>query len=157
MHLYRQSCDLFVTASDERLSKLEVFLIHSVSSQINEQSCQIFRGTTYQNGGKCTKWPQNIPNGHNIYQMAIAFTNWTQNRPNGHTLYQHLPLQDPPKYTQFGIYSLKINHLATLSCLVDRQIHLLISIVFCDHALVDRCVPCVLSTHCMYICTYIHV
>jgi hypothetical protein len=27
---------------------------------------------------------------------------------------QHLPLQDPPKFTQIWIFVLKINHLATL-------------------------------------------
>jgi hypothetical protein len=41
------------------------------------QGCQIFLGTTYQNGEKCTKlpkytkWTQNIPNGHKIYLMAV--------------------------------------------------------------------------------------
>jgi hypothetical protein len=29
-------------------------------------------------------------------------------------MYQHLPLQDPPKFTQNGIFGLKIYHLATL-------------------------------------------
>jgi hypothetical protein len=32
------------------------------------QGCQIFLGTTYQNGKKYTKSPQNIPNGPKIYQ-----------------------------------------------------------------------------------------
>jgi hypothetical protein len=35
------------------------------------QGCQIFHGTIYQNGEKYTKLPQNIPNGHKIYQMAV--------------------------------------------------------------------------------------
>jgi hypothetical protein len=45
---------------------------------------------------KCNKCPSNIPNGHKIYQ--------------------HLPIykQGPPKFTQYGISGLKINHLATL-------------------------------------------
>jgi hypothetical protein len=30
-------------------------------------------------------------------------------------LYQHLPLQDPPKFTQIGSFYLKICHLATLT------------------------------------------
>jgi hypothetical protein len=38
---------------------------------------------------KCTKWPQNIPNGNKIDQMAIKGAN--------------IPLQDPPKFTQIGI------------------------------------------------------
>jgi hypothetical protein len=29
-----------------------------------KQGCQIFLGPWYQNGGKCTKWTQNVPNGH---------------------------------------------------------------------------------------------
>jgi hypothetical protein len=29
-------------------------------------------------------------------------------------VYQHLPLQDPPKFTQIGILGLKIYHLASL-------------------------------------------
>jgi DNA topoisomerase IB len=28
--------------------------------------------------------------------------------------YQHLPLQDPPKFTQIWIFGLKTNHLAAL-------------------------------------------
>jgi hypothetical protein len=35
------------------------------------QGCQIFIGPKYQNGGKYTKFPQNIPNGHKIFPMAI--------------------------------------------------------------------------------------
>jgi hypothetical protein len=35
--------------------------------------------------------------------------------PNGHKIYQHLPLQDPPKFTQIGIFGLKKKHLATQS------------------------------------------
>jgi hypothetical protein len=58
-----------------------------------EQGCQIFLGTTYQNGTKYTKWPQNIPNGRKMY---------LHNPPN------------PPKFTKIGIFVLKTNHLATL-------------------------------------------
>jgi hypothetical protein len=36
------------------------------------------------------------------------------NRPNGKMIYQHLPLKDPTKFTQIGIFGLKIYHLATL-------------------------------------------
>jgi hypothetical protein len=45
--------------------------------------------------------------------MATNYTKWSQNRPNGHKMYQHLPLQEPPKFTQLVIFGLKINHLAT--------------------------------------------
>jgi hypothetical protein len=30
-------------------------------------------------------------------------------------MYQHFPFQGPPKFTQIGIFGLKINHLATLA------------------------------------------
>jgi hypothetical protein len=68
------------------------------------QGCQIFLGTTYQNGGKYTKWPQNIPNGHYIIPI----------RPIGNKIYQHFPLQDPTKITEIGIFGLETNHLANL-------------------------------------------
>jgi hypothetical protein len=35
-------------------------------------------------------------------------------RPNSNKIDQHLPPQDPPKFTQIGISGLKICHLATL-------------------------------------------
>jgi hypothetical protein len=49
-----------------------------------------------------------------MYQIAIKYTKWRENWPNGYTIYHHLPLQDPPKFTQVGIFGLKIYHLATL-------------------------------------------
>jgi hypothetical protein len=56
--------------------------------------CHIFLGTTYQKGKNLPNnhkiCHQNMPNGSKIYQMAIK-------------IYQHLPLQDPPKFTQTGI------------------------------------------------------
>jgi hypothetical protein len=36
------------------------------------------------------------------------------NRPNGCKANQLFPLQDLPKFTQIGIFGLKIYHLATL-------------------------------------------
>jgi hypothetical protein len=30
---------------------------------------------------------------------------------------KHFPFQDPPKYTQIGIFGLKVNHLAILHCM----------------------------------------
>jgi hypothetical protein len=63
---------------------------------------------------KYTKWPQNIPNSHKIYQMATTFTKWPYFIPNGHKIYQHFPHKDPLKFTQIVIFGLKIYHLATL-------------------------------------------
>jgi hypothetical protein len=63
--------------------------------------CQIFLGTTYQNGKnivpiyqmsiKYSKCPQTIPNGCKIDQMSIKYN-------------QHLTLQYPPKITQIWIF-----------------------------------------------------
>jgi hypothetical protein len=51
---------------------------------------------------KYTQWPENTPIGYNL------------GRPNGNKMYQHLPMQDPPKFTQIGIFGLKRCPLATL-------------------------------------------
>jgi uncharacterized protein YpbB len=99
-----------------------------------DQGCQILLVQTLQNGKIYTKWPQNIPNDHKIYQMyknytkrpqnipnvqklyqtTIMYTKWLLNIPNGHKIYLHFPFQGPPKLTQIGTFGLKINHLATL-------------------------------------------
>jgi hypothetical protein len=44
---------------------------------------------------------KNIPNDHQLYRLAVKYT-------NGHKIYQHLPLPDPPKFTQNGTFGLKI-------------------------------------------------
>jgi hypothetical protein len=46
--------------------------------------------------------------------MVTKYAKWPKNIPKGHRTYQHFPWQDPPKFTQVGIFGLKINHLATL-------------------------------------------
>jgi hypothetical protein len=73
------------------------------SSSAAVQGCQIFLGTTYQNG-KNTKLPPNVPNGHKIYQSAV-------NIPNGRKIFEHRSLS-----TQNGIFGLKMYHLATPRC-----------------------------------------
>jgi hypothetical protein len=72
-----------------------------------EQGCQIFLGTTFQKGKKYTKLPK-------IYQIAIKYAKWPERMSNGRKIYQHLPLQDPQKFTRIGIFGLKIDHPATL-------------------------------------------
>jgi hypothetical protein len=52
-----------------------------------------------------TKTGKNVPNELKIYQMAV---NRTQRSLN-------IPLQDPPKFTQIGIFGFKTSHLATLT------------------------------------------
>jgi hypothetical protein len=61
-----------------------------------------------------TKTVQNIANDRTFYQMSTKYARCRQFRPNHHKIYQHLPLLDPPKFTQFGILVWKICHLATL-------------------------------------------
>jgi hypothetical protein len=46
--------------------------------------------------------------------MAIRYTKWQLHRPNGHKICQHLSLRDTTKFTQNGIFGVKIYHLATL-------------------------------------------
>jgi hypothetical protein len=53
---------------------------------------------------KHSKNGKNIPNNHEISQMATKYTKWLKNRPKCHNLSKHLPLQDPPKFTQIGIF-----------------------------------------------------
>jgi hypothetical protein len=50
-----------------------------------------------------------------MYQVAIKYTKSKQNRSKGHKVCTHLPFQDSPKFTQSGIFGLKIYHLATLA------------------------------------------
>jgi hypothetical protein len=60
---------------------------------VPRQGCQIFHGTTYQNGEKYTKRPQNVPNGHmicilkgcQIFQMVIKYTNILYSETLQHT------------------------------------------------------------------------
>jgi hypothetical protein len=46
--------------------------------------------------------------------MAIRFAKWLSNIPQGLKSYRHFPIEGPPKNDQFGIFGLKIYHLATL-------------------------------------------
>jgi Leu/Phe-tRNA-protein transferase len=46
--------------------------------------------------------------------MAIQYTQQPQDSPNSHERYQHFIFLGPPKFTQIGIFCLKIHHLATL-------------------------------------------
>jgi hypothetical protein len=84
-----------------------------INTPSSNQGCQIFLGTTYQNEGK-------KPINDNIYQMATKHTNGRKIYQTGRKIDQHLPLQDPPKFTQIGIFGL---NLATLFQRVQMQIH----------------------------------
>jgi hypothetical protein len=84
------------------------------------QGCQIFLDTIYQNGGKYTICIDTLlPNGHNRYQSAIICTYVYVHILNGQRIQQPFPFQGPPKFTQIGIYGLKICLLATLQHIVS--------------------------------------
>jgi hypothetical protein len=59
------------------------------------------------------------------------YTKRPQNRPNCHKIYQHIQFQGPPKFSQIGIFGLKIDHLATL-----------LTRMFLKHILTFLCRPC---------------
>jgi hypothetical protein len=71
------------------------------------QGCQILLDIIYQNRGKYTKSPLH-------YHMAIKCTKLSWYIPNGHRIYQPFAFQGPPKFSQIGIFGMKIYHLATL-------------------------------------------
>jgi hypothetical protein len=60
-----------------------------------EQGCQIFLGPNIPKREKYTKWLQNIPSGHYLYQMAVTISIlrpskfypnrefWFENKPSG--------------------------------------------------------------------------
>jgi hypothetical protein len=70
------------------------------------QGCQIFLGTKYQNRKKYN-------------QITIKYNKRPLTGPSAHKIYQHLPLQDPKKFTQIWIFGLKTNHLATLLATIN--------------------------------------
>jgi hypothetical protein len=69
---------------------------------------RFFMTRTSQNGEKYTKLSQH-------YQMVINYNKWPNNIPNGHKIYQPFPFLGFPKFTQIGIFGLKIYHLARVA------------------------------------------
>jgi hypothetical protein len=88
------------------------FFITFVVGTCVHQGCQIFLGTKYPNGGKYTKWPQNIPNGHKIFPMAAKID---QTIIKYSKIFHYKTLQNLPK---LGFLVWKTNHLATLVYIV---------------------------------------
>jgi hypothetical protein len=43
------------------------------------QGCQIFLGPNIPKCKKYTKWPQTLPKGHKLYQMAVRYSKWSWN------------------------------------------------------------------------------
>jgi hypothetical protein len=52
-------------------------------NQCESQGCQIFLGTTYQNGEKYTKLPQNTPTATFARPSKIYPNFWPENMPSG--------------------------------------------------------------------------
>jgi hypothetical protein len=48
-----------------------------------------------------------------LYQTAKNYTKRPWTIPNGHKTHQHCLFQGLTKFTQIGIFGIKINHLAT--------------------------------------------
>jgi hypothetical protein len=86
------------------------------------QGCQIFLGTTYQNRENIPKQPQNIPNGHKIYAIAvkyvdqvdIEFTNiffiarQSKISPNWDFWFENIPSGNPGASHEFGQIFIRI-------------------------------------------------
>jgi hypothetical protein len=53
--------------------------------------------------------------------MATKYTKWPWNGPNGHKIYQHFQLQDPPRFSQIGIFGLKTNKSGNPGCKPNVQ------------------------------------
>jgi hypothetical protein len=47
--------------------------------------------------------------------MPTKYTKWSQHIPNGRKIDQHLPLQDPPKFTHIGVFGFKISKMFILT------------------------------------------
>jgi hypothetical protein len=43
---------------------------------LNESVALKKTGTRYPYRKKCTKWTQNVPNGHKISQMSVKYSEW---------------------------------------------------------------------------------
>jgi hypothetical protein len=68
-----------------------------------------------------TKTGKNIPNYHELYQVAIKYNKRPYNGPSVHKINQNLPLQNPPKFPQIWVFGLKTNHLATLMSTIKSE------------------------------------
>jgi hypothetical protein len=85
--------------------------------EMSTRVARFFLVQTYQNGRSIPKYHKlyqtalhilGIPNSHKLYQRAVK-------------IYQHFIFQGPPKYTQIGIFGLKVNRLATLMSTCDQR------------------------------------
>jgi hypothetical protein len=56
--------------------------------------------------------------------MVIKYSKYPKNIPNGHQIYQHFPIWGPEKFSKIGIVGLKTNHLATLVHSITKKFQL---------------------------------
>jgi hypothetical protein len=88
----------------KKLSLLHNPILHT---QCTKQGCQIFLGPNIPTRKKYTRWPQTISRFHKLYQMDVKYSKWSKALATFSFLRSS-------KFTKIGIFSLKINHLATL-------------------------------------------
>jgi hypothetical protein len=103
--LQQKNWDFFRRRST-RWKVLPLFSLLAVSITI--QSCQIFLDRMYQNRGKYTNMP--LKKSLEIYQMAVICIFQMAIKCTN----MYFPFHGPPKFTQIGIFVLKMYHLATL-------------------------------------------
>jgi hypothetical protein len=96
---------VFTALHDDR-SALEVGRSEKTFLKTKDRVARFFSIQNTKTAGKHTKRPQKLLIGNKIYQMALMCFKWPK-------IYEHFPFSTP-KYTQIGIFGMKIYHLATL-------------------------------------------
>jgi hypothetical protein len=82
-----------------------LFIVHLFCDDVRRLGSRVARLFLVKN----TQTGENIPNYHELYKMSIKYNNRPKNgQVSIKYRYQHLPLQVPPKFTQIGIFGLKI-------------------------------------------------
>jgi hypothetical protein len=94
-NLFRNLDTVYVSAGDVVANLLCFFACH--------QDCQIFSR-------------HNIPKWEQIIQNDQKYITWPQNLPNDNKMHQHLPLPDPPKFTQIWELGLKTKNAIWQPC-----------------------------------------
>jgi hypothetical protein len=83
--------------------------------QLQREGNRVTRDTVYRNGGKIYQITPKLPNGHNIYQMAITYTKWPKCILNGKKCTNIFHLKALQNLHKLGFWvSECVYHLATL-------------------------------------------
>jgi hypothetical protein len=77
--------------------------MHSSTAVERVRQTRVARFFLVQN----TKTGEYIPYYYELYQMSIKYNNRPQSGPSVRKIHQHLPLQDPQKFSQIWIFGLK--------------------------------------------------